>query len=84
MPIPRLSPMIPGMISVMIKVAIPVNLGNLGNPAIPANPENPVNLEDPVSPANPANPARNLKVAPTRLPLRIPTIIPMKAVPSDS
>ena len=52
--------------------------------AIPANPENPANLEDPVSPANPANPARNLKVAPTRLPLRILTTIPIKAVPSDS
>jgi hypothetical protein len=64
--------MIPRMISVMIKVAIP------------ANPENPANLEDPVSPGNPVNPARNLKVAPTRLPLRILTTIPIKAVPSDS
>lgn len=61
--------MIPRMISAVIQVA---------------NPENPANLEDPVSPANPANPTRNLKVAPTRLPLRILTIIPMKAVPSDS
>ena len=41
-------------------------------------PANPVNLE------NPANPARNLKMTPTRLPLRILTTIPIKAVPSDS
>lgn len=59
------------MIPMMIRAVIPAMI----KVVIPANP---VNLE------NPANPARNLKMTPTRLPLRILTIIPMKAVPSDS